>query len=136
MATQILLVLSPLRLLGIAAALWCSLASAVTCTYPPTANNSNPIITYTVSYTPVTTGNVTLEYFMALTCSHYMAYSLDAKLGSYHINVVQGLPVYVRLTLTSTGTTVRSTTVMYYLNPPNAPQLIGIPAAPTGFKVT
>lgn len=139
MATQILRILQKVRLLGIAAALCCSLAQGATCDYPATAiTNGNPVYSYNINIAPVVAGTVKVEYFTALACNPYVTYTWDSLKGPYTVSALQGTPVYVRITVTadpSVQPQVPPNSATLYLNPPNAPITV-LPAAPTGFKVT
>lgn len=127
------------RLLGIAAALSCSLAHGATCDYPDVPiTNGNPVYNYNINIAPVVAGTVKVEYFMSLACKPYITYTWDALKGPYIVNALQGTPVYVRITVTadpSVDPPVPSNSITIYLNPPNLPVTI-TPKAPTGFKVT
>lgn len=143
MATQKMQVMRKVSLLGRAAvASLClasaSLCSASICNYPATAiTNGNPVYTYNITYSPVVAGTIKVEYFTQLACDPYVTYTWDTLKGPYTVSVLQGSPVYVRITVTadhSVQPTVPSNIAVYYFAPPKAPAVV-VPAAPTGFKV-
>lgn len=113
-------------------------AVAGTCDYPSTAiTNGNPVYTYNITYSPVVAGTIKVEYFTQLACNPYATYTWDTLKGPYTVSVLQGSPVYVRITVTadhSVQPTVPSNIAVYYFAPPKAPAVV-VPAAPTGFKV-
>lgn len=115
---------------------WQSHASI--CDYPSTAiTNGNPVYTYNITYSPVVAGTIKVEYFTQLACNPYATYTWDTLKGPYTVSVLQGSPVYVRITVTadhSVQPTVPSNIAVYYFAPPKAPAVV-VPAAPTGFKV-
>ena len=126
------------RLLGIAAALWCSLGWGATCDFPsvPLTDN-NPLYTYTLAIAPVVKGTVKVEYFTDLACAPYQSYS-EPITATLDVTALKTHTVYVRLTVTADSSVQpapASSIAIIRLNPPNAAVIIA-PAAPTGFKVT
>lgn len=114
------------------------LCAGATCDIP-TAPYRNDLqhYTYTLAVAPVVSGTIRIEYLTDLSCQPYAFYTWPIT-ANFPVWAIQGIPVYVRITVTADSSVQpqvppNSTTV--FLNPPNAAITI-LPAAPTGFKVT